>query len=86
MARVLGVAIRGEAVTGFIKNRPACPRKNTQGTRIWAQGPDGEKIALSTGGRRSPRVPARTWSMGHLVLKTGWLRYNHRLEWKRRAL
>lgn len=73
-------------MTGFFKSRPACGRKNTPGHRIWAQGPDGEKIALSTGGRRGQPVPDPTWSLDHLVLKTGWLRYNHRLEWKRRAL
>ena len=71
---------------GFIKNRPACPRKNTPGKRVWFKGESGEMFAVAMGGRRGPCVPARTWSMDHLVLKTGWLRFNHRLEWKRRAL
>lgn len=66
---------------GFFKNRPACGRKNTPGQRIWAIGEDGIEFPIRTRAQRTFQ-----YSMDHLVLKTGWIRFNHRLERKRRAL
>lgn len=72
---------------GFFKNRPAVGHKNAPGRKVWMTGKDGIKFAVNTGGRREgPRLRRLTYSTDHIVLPTGWLRFNHRLERKRRAL
>ena len=70
---------------GFFKSRPAVSHKNTPGQRVRFEKPDHTGFfTVNTGGRRERR--ALTYSITHLVVPTGWIRFDHRLERKRRAL
>lgn len=72
---------------GFFRNRPAVGHKNTPGRKIWLTAKDGTKFAINTGGRRrGPSLRQLTYSVTHLCADTGWIRFDHRLERKRRAL
>lgn len=74
-------------MTGFFKNRPTVGHKNAPGRKIWLTGKDGIKFAINTGGRRAgPKQRELHYSVTHLVVPTGWIRFDHRLARKRRAL